>query len=63
MKEKSNSKSRRALAAEFYALALDHEKKHDYMKAYDYYRKSLKLHKDAEVTKAYIKLLSIIGPL
>ena len=61
MKEKS--KSRRALAAEFYALALHHEKEHDYMKAYDYYQQSLKLHEDEEVKKAYLKLLSIIGPL
>lgn len=61
--KKPNSEKRRTKAAEYYALALHHEKQHDYMKAYQYFQKSLKLHDDEEVKKAYLKLLSIIGPM
>ena len=64
MKEKRSKQERRiALAAEYYAIAVDHEKKYEYMKAYHCYQKSLKLYDDKEVTAAYLKLLSIIGPM
>lgn len=63
IEKKTKTERRRSLAAEYYTLALLHEKQHDYMKAYHYYQKSLKLHDDKEVTKAYLKLLSIIGPM
>ena len=64
MKEKKSKQERRiALAAEYYGMALHHQKQHEYMRAYDYYKKSLQLHDDGDVKKAYLVLLSIIGPL
>lgn len=64
MKEKKpTTVKRKAKAAEYYKLALHAENQKDYTIACQYYQKSLKLYDDKEVRKAYLKLLSIIGPM
>jgi hypothetical protein len=50
-------------AAELYKIALNLEKQNDYFGARKYYEQSLDLYDDKEVQKAYLKLLSVIGPL
>jgi len=61
--KKSTAEKDRAKAAKYYALALQHEKQLGYKKALLYFQKSLQLHDDKVVKKAYLKLLSIIGPM
>jgi tetratricopeptide (TPR) repeat protein len=66
----NNEKSRSALedtsrieAVELYKKALILEKRNDYSGARKYYEQSLDLYDDEEVQTAYLRLLSVIGPL
>ena len=62
-KNKATTKNDKAKAAEYYALALQHEQKREYQQAYEYYKQSLQLHPDKTVEKAYQHLLATIGPM
>lgn len=59
----SDGEQDRGKALTLYTLARERQARGDYAVARELYEQSLKLCEDAEVRKAYLKLLSILGPL
>ncbi len=58
-----DSATERDEAAELYAQAIELELRRDYANARKCYEQSLQLHEDEEVRSAYLRLLSIMGPM
>lgn len=59
----SDGERDRGKARILYTLAREHEARGDYAAARELYEQSLKLHEDADVRKAYLKLLATLGPM
>jgi hypothetical protein len=57
------SEQERGKARILYTLARECEARGDYAGARGLYEQSLKLHEDADVRKAYLKLLATLGPM
>lgn len=50
-------------AGKLYTLAREREAQGDYAAARRFYEQSLELYENAEVRKAYLKLLATLGPM